>query len=89
MTHRRAIIGGVAIGILVPAVIMCLDSWSTHGWWPAWVLWVWPSSYMLLATAGKKEAWDYLIIVFAVLVNGALYGYLFSVLYRLRPSVRA
>ena len=73
---RKAIISGALIGIAIPLAIMSADSLSSAGWWPDWVLWVWPSSYMLMATAGKKELWDYFVIALSVAVNVALYSYL-------------
>ena len=79
---RKAIIIGAVIGIAFPLAIMSADSLSSTGWWPDWILWVWPSSYMLIATAGKKEPWDYFVIALSIAVNAALYCYIASLVFR-------
>jgi len=73
-----------AIGIMLPLALMAIDSMSDHGWWPGWILFFWPSSYILGATAGTKDLNAYLMIAIAVAINGIIYGYVGSLLYRLR-----
>lgn len=85
---RRALVVGAVIGIGIPIAIMTADSLSPKGWWPDWILWVWPSSYMLMATAGKKELWDYFVIGLSIVINGALYAYIASLIYRLARRSR-
>ncbi len=79
---RKVLLVGALIGVLVPLLVLWADSLSATGWWPDWILWVWPSSYMLMATAGKKELWDYFVIILSIAINGALYCYVASILYR-------
>jgi len=38
---------------------------------------------MLMATAGKKEGWDYFLIALSVAINSGLYAYVASLIYRL------
>lgn len=80
--RKIVIIAGI-VGLSIPVTIMGIDSLSQHGWWPAWILYIWPTSYMLGATSGIKEFADYVIIVVSIAVNGVIYGYLASVLNRL------
>ena len=56
------------IGVLLPLLILFVD-WLTlarGGWWPKWVHYLWPTSYVLVATACTKDVAAYLIIAFAV-----------------------
>ena len=78
---------GAIAGIIIPLFIMLIDNLSAHGWWPAWIFAIWPSSYMLIATAGTKDFSAYSIIVFSIVINAVLYGvvgaFLFSLYKRL------
>lgn len=78
-----------AIGVLLPALLLAVDAASAHGWWPKWILYVWPTSYMLGATSGEKDVGGYLVVAAAIVINGALYAYVGSVgarLFRPKPE---
>lgn len=74
-TRLLALISGV-VGMLVPLALLAADAASAHGWWPEWILLVWPSSYMLGATASRLDLGGYLIVGAAIITNGILYAYL-------------
>ena len=65
---------GAAIGIAIPLLVMLIDNLSAHGWWPSWIVAIWPTSYMLIATAGTKDLSAYLFIAMSIAINGVLYG---------------
>lgn len=69
--------------MLLPILLLGIDAASAHGWWPQWILYVWPTSYMLGGTSGEKDIGGYLTIAAAIAVNAVLYGYIGSVLARL------
>lgn len=83
MSSRRAALILGAIGVLLPMILLAVDAASAQGWWPKWILYVWPTSYMLGATSGEKDIGGYLIIAAAIAINGALYAYVGSVVARL------
>lgn len=71
-----------AIGIALPIVVMTIDRLTDLGWWPRWILYVWPSSYILGATSGVKDLGAYLMIAISISINGLAYGYVGSLLFR-------
>ena len=83
MTTRMTALVAGAIGIVLPLILLAVDAASVHGWWPKWIVYVWPTSYMLGATAGEKDLAAYLIITAAVAVNSLVYAYLGFVIARL------
>ncbi len=85
MNWRAATTAGL-IGLAVPILILTIDALSPRGWWPDWVWWVWPSAYMLIATAGKLMTSDYVIIGISIAVNVAIYSCVGLVLARFWPK---
>lgn len=74
-TKGGCVIGGI-IGLLIPPSVMLADYLSAYGWWPVWVKWLWPSSYMLIATAGESDFDGLVIIAVSILANAVLYSVL-------------
>ena len=62
------------LGITLPLLVMLSDSLSAQGWWPSWIFAVWPSSFMLIATAGTKDLAAYAILAISVAINAIFYG---------------
>lgn len=77
---RRLVVVFAVIGIAVPLTVLGLDWISDRGYWPVWITWVWPSSLMLIATAGRLEAGGVLIIAVSIAINAVLYAGLAGIL---------
>lgn len=82
MSLRNVVLIFGAVGLFLPIVLLGVDAASPR-LWPQWILYVWPTSYMLGATSGEKDIGGYLIIAAAIAINAVLYGYVGSVLVRL------
>jgi len=78
----QVVLVAAAIGIAFPIVFLTVDGLSGQGWWPSWILYVWPSSYILGATSGVKNLGAYAMIVISIAINGLIYGYVGSLLFR-------
>jgi hypothetical protein len=81
MTIRFAVIAAV-IGVIIPLLFLVVDALSQTGWWPKWILFVWPTSYMLIATSGIKDLSAYMLIALSIAVNGAVYAGVGAIAYR-------
>jgi hypothetical protein len=62
------------VGLLIPAILVVIDRLSSGGWWPRWVIYVWPTSYMLIANSAVMDATAYVIIAFSAVLNALLYS---------------
>jgi len=62
------------IGTLLPLAILIVDRKSHQGWCPEWVAYVWPTSYMFIATSGIVDRFWYEIALLSVSLNALLYG---------------
>lgn len=77
----RRLVGVFAvIGIAVPLTVLGVDWIADRGYWPSWITWIWPSSLMLIGTAGRLEAGGLLIIIISIAMNAVLYAGLAGVL---------
>lgn len=65
---------GAMVGVAISLLVMLIDKLSVQGWWPSWIFTIWPSSYMLIVTAGTKDFSAHVIVAIAIVINGALYG---------------
>lgn len=81
-TIRIAAVAAV-IGVIIPLLCLAIDATSQTGWWPKWILLIWPTSYMLIATSGIKDLSAYMIIAFSIAMNGAVYAGVGAIAYRL------
>jgi hypothetical protein len=64
------------VGLLIPVILVVIDRSISGGWWPRWVIYVWPTSYMLIANSAVMDATAYTIIVFSAFLNAVLYALL-------------
>lgn len=63
------------VGVLLPVVVMSIDRLSPHGWWPRWVFYVWPTSYMLIANeVVAKNSHASTVTVISVILNSFIYA---------------
>lgn len=83
MTWRYFSGYGSIVGVTIPLLVMLIDKLSAHGWWPSWIFTIWPSSYMLIATAGTKDFSAYVIVAISIVINGVLYGVVGALLFAL------
>jgi hypothetical protein len=44
------------LGVVIPIILIAIDGFSPHGWWPDWISYVWPTSYMLIATSAIMDS---------------------------------
>lgn len=89
MTGAKRVVGIYGgFGILLPIVVMSVDRLSAHGWWPEWVNYVWPTSYMLMASSGFHDAYVYEVIAVSVIANAMIYVLVGLVINRLFRGIR-
>jgi hypothetical protein len=87
---RYAVLCGAALGLVIPLLAMSLFKLHIFAIAGAWLLYIWPSSFMLMAT----ETLGYSLNAFAVLAwsigwNVLLYVVVFALLWLLGWVVRA
>jgi ABC-type glycerol-3-phosphate transport system permease component len=69
------------VGVLLPAIVLIIDRLSPHGWWPRWVFYVWPTSYMLLANEALVNTRTGTVTLVSVVLNSLIYALVGFVLY--------
>jgi hypothetical protein len=73
-------------GFVIPVVLVAIDCLSAHGFWRHWILYVFPSSYMLGAASGIIDSFFYEMAAIAIVVNIMLYsiaGFILGIFLRL------
>jgi hypothetical protein len=73
-------------GFAIPVIILVIDRLSAHGFWRHWIVYVFPSSYMLGAASGIIDSFFYEMAAIAILVNIVLYsvaGFIVGIVLRL------
>jgi hypothetical protein len=63
-----------AFGVLLPLLLLAADHISAHGWWPNWIGYIWPTSYMFVATSAIVDRFWYEVAVLSIGLNALLYG---------------
>jgi len=63
-----------AFGVLLPLLLLAADHMSAHGWWPNWIGYIWPTSYMFVATSAIVDRLWYEVAVLSIGLNALLYG---------------
>jgi hypothetical protein len=76
-------------GILLPAAVMSVDRLIPHGWWPRWIIYAWPTSYMLIANSAIFDARAYAVIAVSAILNALIYALVGLVLHRAMQTIRA
>lgn len=71
---KAAIIFG-AIGLGVPITILLVKTLSPSGFSPAWIVYIWPSFFLLGGLSGKVDGITIAYLVVSVLINVAVYAY--------------
>jgi len=56
-----------SLGGVLPVIVISIDRLSPHGWFPWWLVFVWPTSYMILN-------WDaYGLMAVSTAINALIY----------------
>jgi hypothetical protein len=76
------------VGVLLPAVVMSVDRLSPHGWWPQWLIYVWPTSYMLIANSAFTNTTAHIITIVAVVIDALIYALVGLVAYGVIRLIR-
>ncbi len=77
-----------ALGFMLPALFLYFEYQASSGWWPNWIMYVWPFSILLMGLGGgERDLVSYFLIGFCMVLNGLLYAYVASVLYRLALKI--
>jgi hypothetical protein len=71
---RAVILLFALAGFLLPSVVMILDRLSAHGWWPWWVFYFWPTSYMLIPNSAIMNTRSYTVTVVSAILNALIYA---------------
>jgi hypothetical protein len=74
MPKLRVSLAFATFGALLPSMIMTTDRMSVHGWWPKWVIYVWPTSYMFLGAEAPVARMWYESAAVSVGLNALLYA---------------
>ena len=81
---RYAVLGGATFGVVIPLVIMSLFWLRIFHIAGAWLLFIWPSSIMLMATETLGySAQAFAILAWSIAWNVFLYVILFTLLWSL------
>jgi hypothetical protein len=79
----KAVLAFAAVGLIVPIATLLIDHVSKGGWWPHWIMYAWPTSYMFGATSGVVDAFWYEIAAVAIALNVVIYAAVGGILLRL------
>ncbi len=71
------------LGIVVPGAVLAIDSANSGGWWPHWLPLIWPSSYMLIGTAGAWTPSSVDVMAISIIVNAIVYAIVAAAAYGL------
>ncbi len=83
-SHKLAMGVAGALGIVAPIVFLYADSVAPAGWWPNWIMIIWPFSVVMIGIGGASRDFEvYTIIAALVLFNGLLYVFVGGLIYRL------
>jgi hypothetical protein len=74
------------IGLVVPLGILLAKTFSSTGFSPVWILYVWPTYFILGGLAGEIDAVTVVYLIVSVLVNAMLYAYVGTIVARLFHS---
>lgn len=74
MRAYRITLTFTAFGLLFPVLLLIADHMSAHGWWPNWIGYIWPTSYMFVATSAIVDRFWYEIAALSIGLNAILYG---------------
>ena len=74
MRALRMPLAFAAFGVLFPLLLLAADHMSAHGWWPNWIGYIWPTSYMFVATGAIVDRFWYEIAALSIGLNVILYG---------------
>lgn len=80
---KRFILVFAVIGLLVPLAILLAKALSSTGFGPIWIVYVWPSYFVLGGMAGEIDALTMADLIVSISLNVALYAYLGSIVGRL------
>jgi hypothetical protein len=65
---------GALLGICIPLVLLYIDATTRGGWWPPWIMYVWPTDFMLGVASGERDRFFVEIAAVATAINAALYA---------------
>lgn len=74
MSASRTAIAFGSVGILLPIAILVVDRWTPGGYWESWILCVWPTSYMIIATSAIVNWFWYEVAVVSIGLNALIYA---------------
>jgi hypothetical protein len=67
-----------AIGLLIPVAILLAKMLGPHGFSPDWILYIWPSYFILGGLAGEFGVVVGTYVVVSIFLNIVLYAYVGS-----------
>lgn len=77
-------------GFLVPLAVLAVDWFSEHGWFPGWILLIWPSSVLLFPHSGySMDIGKLAVIGLSAALNAVLYVIVGYLLYRVVHLVKS
>ncbi len=85
-----AVLCGAVVGVVIPLVMMSLFWLRVFAIAGEWLLYIWPSSIMLMATENMGHSAEaFGILAYSIGVNAVLYVIVFSFLWCLAWVIRA
>ena len=89
-TFPRTILWGSMLGLAIPLVMMGLFWLHVFRIAGMWLIYIWPSSIMLMATESMGHSFEaFGILAYSIGINVVLYVVVFSVLWSLAWVIRA
>ena len=73
---RHVGLAAALLGAAIPVAVLVSDYFSPGGYWREWIPYVWPTSYMLIATSAIRNAYFLEVAAISAAVNAALYAFL-------------
>lgn len=64
-----------AIGVALPLGLLAIDQSTPGGWWPEWIVYLYPTAYMLGAASGIRDYFFYELAAISIAINLVLYAF--------------
>jgi hypothetical protein len=71
------------LGLILPILVLLAKAFTSAGFSPSWILYIWPSYFILGGLAGEIDAVTIGYVIISILLNVVLYAYAGSLVARL------
>ena len=71
------------LGLIFPILVLLAKAFASTGFSPSWILYIWPSYFILGGLAGEIDAATIGYVIISILLNAVLYAYVGSLVARI------